>query len=305
MWVFAIFFWAKAETLMFHTDVLTCWRQVKTFTLKFSLIYLYDPLLVEKLILPLSSAFQTYKANSIEFNFNWGSHCELLKARNSNGVKKYARDSQEDDLAVDVWSERERRGEGLLSEQAVALVQRRLLTILTQLLLPRGERLDVHELGASTQRIHPLLPLQTDAGSPGKAHCKHRGERKRNSCYKSNHVIFIYLFLLPSVWAQPRKPRLISGSKLSLNPACNNIMSRLEKMSSTPHQTQAWQLSVCPAHHCDDGTTFSNTEAHESVMDCNTGSCIRLMRVMTLSFFFFTALVIHYSSCVFLSAASL
>lgn len=118
-------------------------------------------------------------------------------------------------------------------------------------------------------------------------HTASTGEReKRNSCYKSNHVIFIYLFLLPSVWAQPRKPRLISGSKLSLNPACNNIMSRLEKMSSTPHQTQAWQLSVCPAPHCDDGTTFSNTEAHESVMDCNTGSCIRLMRVMTLSFFF-------------------
>lgn len=65
MWVFAIFFWAKAETLMFHTDVLTCWRQVKTFTLKFSLIYLYDPLLVEKLILPLSSAFQTQKATQL------------------------------------------------------------------------------------------------------------------------------------------------------------------------------------------------------------------------------------------------
>lgn len=77
-------------------------------------------------------------------------------------MKKYICDSQEDDLAVDVRPEGEGRGEGLLAEQAVALVKRCLLTILPQLLLPRGESLDVHELGASTQRIHPLRLYRLD-----------------------------------------------------------------------------------------------------------------------------------------------
>lgn len=67
-----------------------------------------------------------------------------------------ASDSQEDDLAVDVRSEGEGRGEGLLTEQTVALLLHRLLRVLAELLLPRRERLDVYELRASTQRIHPL-----------------------------------------------------------------------------------------------------------------------------------------------------
>ena len=70
-------------------------------------------------------------------------------------MEKCWRDSQEDDLAVDVWSAGEGRGEGLLTEQTVAVILR-LLTILTQLLLPRGESLDIYKLRASTQRIHPL-----------------------------------------------------------------------------------------------------------------------------------------------------
>lgn len=61
-------------------------------------------------------------------------------------------DSQQDDLGVDVWSEGERRREGLV----LARVRRGGLAILGQLLRPRGESLDVHKLGASTQRIHPL-----------------------------------------------------------------------------------------------------------------------------------------------------
>lgn len=77
-------------------------------------------------------------------------------------MKKYKCDSQEDDLAVDVWSEGEGRGEGLLAEQAVTVVQRCLLTVLPELLLPRGESLDVHELGASTQRIHPRWHYRLD-----------------------------------------------------------------------------------------------------------------------------------------------
>lgn len=71
-------------------------------------------------------------------------------------MKKYMSDSQEDDLAIDVRSEGEGWGEGLLTGQAVALIPHYLLTILTQLLLPCGESLDIYELGASTQRIHPL-----------------------------------------------------------------------------------------------------------------------------------------------------
>lgn len=70
-----------------------------------------------------------------------------------NNVRKYSCDSQEDDLAVDVWSKGEGRGEGLL---AVTLAQRHLFTIFAQLLLPRRKSLDVHKLGASAQRIHPL-----------------------------------------------------------------------------------------------------------------------------------------------------
>lgn len=61
-------------------------------------------------------------------------------------------DSQEDDLGVDVWSEGEGGREGL----ALARVRQGGLAILGQLLRPRGECVDVHELGASAQRIHPL-----------------------------------------------------------------------------------------------------------------------------------------------------
>lgn len=64
-------------------------------------------------------------------------------------------DSQEDDLPVDVRSEGEGRGEGLQAAQAVAVLPRRRLALLTQLLLPCWESLDVHKLGASAQRIHP------------------------------------------------------------------------------------------------------------------------------------------------------
>lgn len=83
----------------------------------------------------------------------------------SNRVKEAACDSQEDDLAVDVGSEGEGRGEDLLAEQAVPPVQRRLLLV-SQLLLPGGERLDVHELGASAQRVHPAAgcPMRKPEG---------------------------------------------------------------------------------------------------------------------------------------------
>lgn len=83
-------------------------------------------------------------------------------------------DSQEDDLAVDVWPEGEGRGKGLQAEQAVVLVQCCGLNILPQLLLPRRESLDVHEVGASTQRIHLrwhnklTLDLQAAALQAGK-----------------------------------------------------------------------------------------------------------------------------------------
>lgn len=83
-----------------------------------------------------------------------------------------SRDSQEDDLAVDVRSAGEGRGEGVLAEQAVAaLLLRQLRAVLAQLLLPHGQSLHVHELGASTQRIHrPLWPHTP---------CTHGKERKK------------------------------------------------------------------------------------------------------------------------------
>lgn len=85
-------------------------------------------------------------------------------------MKKCSCDSHEDELAVDVGSEGEGRGEGVRAGQAVALVGRRLLT---ELLLPGGESLDVHELGASAQRIHPL---RHHGGTSKHAHCGQKSE---------------------------------------------------------------------------------------------------------------------------------
>jgi len=68
------------------------------------------------------------------------------------------RGSQQDDLAVDVWSEGEWRGEVLQAVSRAQRVQRVQRHPLPQLLLPRGESLDVHELAASAQRVHPACP---------------------------------------------------------------------------------------------------------------------------------------------------
>lgn len=84
-------------------------------------------------------------------------------------------DSQEDDLAVDVCSDGEGRGEGFLAKQAFALVQGCLLDILIQLLLPSGESLDVNELRASTQRIHPITHRRWIYKQ---AHCKQMRQRE-------------------------------------------------------------------------------------------------------------------------------
>lgn len=106
-------------------------------------------------------------------------------------MKKYTCDSQEHDLAVDVWSEGEGRGEGLLAEQAVALVQRCLLAILAQLLLPRGESLDVHELGASTQRIHPLRHCRLTLDIRALPLRAGREDRERNLDYNIRYLFYL------------------------------------------------------------------------------------------------------------------
>jgi len=83
---------------------------------------------------------------------------------NSNNMKKCVSDSQEDDLPVDVRSKGEGRGEGLLAERVVTLLHRRFDSILSELLLPRRKSLDIHKLGASTQRIHPLWHYKLTQG---------------------------------------------------------------------------------------------------------------------------------------------
>lgn len=101
----------------------------------------------------------------------------------AEGAETEASDSQEDDLAVDVWSEGEGRGKGLLTEQTVALLPQRLLHVLADLLLlPRRERLDVYELRASTQRIHPPDGAAPRYGpTPGLQATALREERREES----------------------------------------------------------------------------------------------------------------------------
>lgn len=54
---------------------------------------------------------------------------------------------------------------------------------------------------------------------------------------------------------------------------------------------RAWQLLLCSAQYCN-GTTFGSHQqyrAHKSVINCNSGSRIRLMKVVTLLIHYLTA----------------